>query len=77
MDLNARAAVPDDCTYEQERMKLLRRRFKIEAMRAVLDDEARRPRTSIGRTRTHVKGVLDDAAASPPSMCGDRSKAES
>ena len=74
VDLIARAAVPDDRTYGQEDIMQLRRRFKIKAMRAVLDDEARRPRTSIGCTRTRVMAVLDRAAESLLSPCEDRSK---
>lgn len=70
VDPIARAAVPDDRTYKQEAVKDLRRAFKIKAMQAVLADEAERPRTSIGRTRSRVRHKLDCAAASAPSRRG-------
>lgn len=74
VDLIARAAVPDDDTYGQEPIMQIRRRFKIEAMRAVLEDEARRPRTSIDCLRTRVTAVLDRAEQSLLSPCEDRPK---
>ncbi len=74
VDLIARAAVPDDRQYEREPVKRLRKRFKIKAMVAVLEDEARRPGTSIGRTCRCVRRML--AATSPSSTCGDRPSAD-
>ena len=62
VDVIARAAVADEHQYNSKRTQSLRKKYKIKVMEAVLEDEARRPRTSIGRVSRRVKRELEASA---------------
>lgn len=73
VDLIARAAVPDECTYA--RLSGLRTEFKNKVMERILDDEGKRPGNSTRNLRNRVRHRLcyNQATASQHGAEGERS----